>query len=173
MGSLAYFKNISSNSPPKNRRELKDFKTAFSYDFTSLTVPKNDSNMSYKTEGDFMYDPKQRIKTEIQSYSKKNERDLSFGYTMQKYSREEKDVSKINRDTSSYIFKGVYEEDRAVRNSSSSNQFSGYRGGLMALNKVNSASKADAILSSAITFRECVNILHYCRLIFKHLMLMK
>jgi hypothetical protein len=29
------------------------------------------------------------------------------------------------------------------------------------------------ILSASITFKECVNILHYCRLLFKHLMLMK
>lgn len=29
------------------------------------------------------------------------------------------------------------------------------------------------ILSASITFKECVNILHYCRLLFKHLILMK
>lgn len=31
----------------------------------------------------------------------------------------------------------------------------------------------DAILSTRVTFKECVNILHYCRLLFKHLMLMR
>lgn len=43
----------------------------------------------------------------------------------------------------------------------------------MSFNKINSLGKVDAILSSSITFRECVNILHYCRLIFKHLVSMK
>lgn len=34
-------------------------------------------------------------------------------------------------------------------------------------------NKEDVILSTQITFKECVNILHYCRLLFKHLVLMR
>jgi hypothetical protein len=33
--------------------------------------------------------------------------------------------------------------------------------------------REDVILSARITFKECVNILHYCRLLFKHLVLMR
>lgn len=48
---------------------------------------------------------------------------------------------------------------------------------LSKINNLNSKDfsniKNDAILSAPITFKECVNILHYCRLVFKHLVLMK
>lgn len=126
--------------------------------------------MNYKTEGDFMYDPKQRIKTEIQPYSKKVERDISYGYAFGKNSYELKIASKDN----SLQLKTGLEEDRVIKNAENYNQFSGNQRGYMTFNKINSqGSKVDAILSSAITFRECVNILHYCRLIFKHLLSMK
>ena len=35
------------------------------------------------------------------------------------------------------------------------------------------AAKGDMILSTTISFKECVNILHYCRLMYKHVVLMR
>lgn len=60
-----------------------------------------------------MYDPKQRIKTELQPYSKKVERDYSYGYTVGKPNYELRIASK---DTSALQLKTGLEEDRVVKN---------------------------------------------------------
>jgi hypothetical protein len=57
-------------------------------------------------------------------------------------------------------------------NSSRNNDKEGYNKYTFKTND-NHLNKEDIILSAKITFKECVNILHYSRLLFKHLVLMK
>lgn len=68
------------------------------------------------------------------------------------------------RNASSHL--KVMNEDKNYRHTSSSTNFSDL------INRKSLEKKTDLILSAQLTFRQCVNILHYCRLLFKHLVLM-
>lgn len=43
----------------------------------------------------------------------------------------------------------------------------------LTLTRPEEGKKQEAIISGQLNFKECVNILHYCRLLFKHLILMR